>query len=139
MGPPAARYERHVDRPGQVWIGGRYEYRGGRYEWVGGRYEGARRGYSWHEPRWEMRDGVYVNVPGEWAVEGPRMAPPVLREERWAVRPGFIWIRGRWDWVGGDWSWAPGHYEAEHVGHRWREPRWELRGGTYVRVDGAWE
>ena len=24
------------------------------------------------------------------------------------------------------------------VGYRWREPRWEVRDGAYIRIDGGW-
>ncbi|MFT3694243.1 MAG: hypothetical protein QM831_13945 [Kofleriaceae bacterium] len=137
--PPAARFERHEVRRGQVWVGGSYQWRGGAYVWEPGRYEAERRGYRWREPRWEVRDGVYIRTEGGWIVDGPGMAPPALREERWEARRGFVFIRGRWDWVGGQYSWVPGHYEKERVGHVWHEPRWEARDGVYVRVEGNWE
>lgn len=136
--PPALRYERHEPRRGYTWIGGRWDWRGGNYVWVGGRYEPERRGYIWREPRYEMRDGVYVNIDGGWVVTGPRAAPPVIREERWDARPGFVWIRGRWDWNGADWAWVGGHYERERTGYIWRDPRWEMRDGVYVKVEGDW-
>ncbi len=137
--PPAARFERHEERHGYAWINGRYDWRDGRYAWVGGRYERARPGYAWREPRWEMREGAYVRVEGEWYAPGPTLAPPMLREERWDPRPGFAYIRGHWAWQGGEWTWQRGHYEREHVGMRWREPRWEQRDGVYVSVEGGWE
>ena len=136
--PPAVRYERHVHRPGYVWINGGYDWRDGQYVWVGGRYERERRGYRWREPRWEVRDGVYVRIDGDWIVSGPVAAPPVIREERWAPRRGFVYVRGHWEWNGADWAWAPGHYERERVGYVYREPRWEMRDGVYVKIDGAW-
>jgi hypothetical protein len=137
--PPAARFERHENRRGYVWIGGNYEWRGGAYVWNPGRYEAERHGHRWREPRWETRDGVYVRTDGGWIVDGPGMAPPVIREERYEARRGFVWIRGQWDWGGGQWNWVPGHYERERAGHRWRERRWENRDGVYVNVEGGWE
>jgi hypothetical protein len=136
--PPALRYERHEPRRGYAWIGGRWDWRDGRYSWVAGRYEPERRGFIWREPRYELRDGVYVNIDGGWIAAGPRAAPPVLREERWEARPGQVWVRGHWDWNGADWAWVGGHYEGERAGFLWREPRWEMRDGVYVKVDGAW-
>src|SRR5258706_12133953 len=106
--PPAVRYERHGDRRGYTWVGGNYAWQGGAYVWQPGRYEAERRGYRWREPRWEVRDGVYMRVDGDWIVTGPWMAPPVLREERFETRSGFMWIRGQWDWRGGEWAWVPG-------------------------------
>ena len=139
MAPPAARFERHAERRGYLWIPGNYEWRNDNYVWVGGRYEAERRGYRWREPRWESRDGAYIRVEGDWAAMGPTAAPPALREERWEARHGFLYIRGRWDWRGDQWAWTPGHYERERVGHVWREPRWESQGGVYVQVGGTWE
>ena len=138
MGPPAARFERHEMRHGYVWINGRYDWDGGRYVWVPGRYEHERVGFRWREPRWEVRDGVYVRVDGGWDPLGPTAAPPPIRVERWAARPGFVWIRGHWDWRG-QWVWTPGHYERPRAGYVWREPHWEPQGGVYVQVGGTWQ
>src|SRR3569623_1735261 len=74
------RVERHENRRGYVCVCGYYEWRGGAYVWTPGRYEAERRGYRWREPRWEVRDGVYVRTDGGWIVDGPGMAPPVVRE-----------------------------------------------------------
>jgi hypothetical protein len=93
----------------------------------------------WREPRWEVRDGVYMRVEGGWFAPGPTMAPPVMRVEHWEPRAGSVWVRGRWDWANGQWVWAGGHYEAERPGYIWREPRWEMRDGVYVQVGGTWE
>ena len=136
--PPAVRYERHANRPGYVWVNGGWDWRDGRYVWAPGHHERERRGYRWREPRWEQRDGAYIRVDGGWMTAGPVAAPPVLREERWAPRPGFVWVRGYWDWRGDQWAWMPGHYERERVGYIWRDPRWEPRDGVYVRVEGTW-
>jgi hypothetical protein len=93
----------------------------------------------WREPRWEVRDGIYIRSEGGWMNEGPNAAPPALREERWEARHGFVYIRGHYDWANGQYGWTPGHYERERVGHVWREPRWEQRDGVYVSVGGVWE
>jgi hypothetical protein len=105
-----------------------------------GHYERERAGRHWREARWELRDGTYVLVDGDWEdmPMGPTAAPPELREERWEPRRGMVWIRGRWDWRGGNWEWLPGHYERERAGQRWTEGRWEMREGRYVWVEGVW-
>jgi hypothetical protein len=36
---------------------------------------------------------------------------PVLIEENFGFRTGFIWVRGHWDWNGGEWIWMPGFYQ----------------------------
>ncbi|HET9987897.1 MAG TPA: 5'-nucleotidase C-terminal domain-containing protein, partial [Kofleriaceae bacterium] len=36
------------------------------------------------------------------------------------------------------WEWRAGHWERERSGKRWREAKWENRGGQWVLVDGDW-
>lgn len=33
--------------------------------------------------------------------------------ESYSVRPGYIWVAGRWQWNGYEWIWQPGHYEID--------------------------
>src|SRR5205085_4726073 len=61
--------------------------------------------------------------------------PPPPQVETVSVRPGFVWIRGRWDWRGGQWVWAGGHWERERANQMWAEGRWEHRGTQWVWVD----
>ena len=92
-----------------------------------------------HRTKEERRDARRPPPPPEPAGAGPREAPPPLREEKMdAPRPGFVWVRGRWDWKGGKWDWVNGRWERERAGKKWREVRWELRDGYYSRVDGDW-
>ena len=80
-------------------------------------------------------------VDGDWieADVRPTAAPPPLREENFEARPGFVFVRGRWDWRNGNWAWIDGHWEKERPGKRWREARWEMRDGAYLLVDGDWD
>jgi WXXGXW repeat (2 copies) len=55
-----------------------------------------------------------------------------------SARPGFIWIRGRWDWRGGQWTWVGGHWERERAGYSYNEGRWERRGNGWYWVEGTW-
>src|SRR5262245_87555 len=105
-----------------------------------GRWERERGGKRWREARWELRDGAYVLVEGDWdeAPLYPTAAPPALREEKWEPRRGFVWVKGRWDWRNGEWAWVDGHMERERAKQRWLEGRWELRGDHYVWVEGSW-
>ncbi len=64
--------------------------------------------------------------------------PPPPRYERVEVRPGFVFISGRWVNHGGRWDWRPGYYERERVGYTWEQGRWETRGRNHVWVDGQW-
>jgi len=139
--PPPPRPERFTARAGFVWIPGRWQWNRGRYDWVAGHYERERANKRWREGRWELQNGAYVWIEGDWMDLDlrPRAAPPALREEVVEKRPGFVYVRGRWDWRNGNWEWLPGHYEKKHHGKRWREARWELRDGAYVLVDGDWE
>jgi hypothetical protein len=65
-------------------------------------------------------------------------APPPPRRERVTVRPGHVWIRGRWENVGGRWEWRAGYWQRERVGHVWEPGHWEQRGRRYYWVEGRW-
>jgi hypothetical protein len=64
--------------------------------------------------------------------------PPQPQVETVTVRPGFVWIKGRWNWTNGQWAWMGGHWERERAGYVWSEGRWERRGNRWVWVDGSW-
>jgi hypothetical protein len=64
--------------------------------------------------------------------------PPPPRYETIEVRPGFVFISGRWVSNGGRWVWRDGYYERERVGYRWEQGRWENRGRRHVWVEGGW-
>src|SRR5262245_21792333 len=64
--------------------------------------------------------------------------PPRAEVQITTARPGFIWVRGRWDWRHGQWVWIDGHYERERAGYMWTEGRWDRRGNQWVWVDGTW-
>lgn len=64
--------------------------------------------------------------------------PPQPRYEEVVVRPGFLFIQGRWNWNGGQWVWINGHYERERAGYAWDAGRWEMRGNRHVWVEGQW-
>jgi hypothetical protein len=108
---------------------------------MNGHYEKEHHGKKWREARWEHQGDNYVLVDGDWidADVRPTAAPPAMREEKFEARPGFVFVRGRWDWRNGNWEWMAGHWEKERPGKRWREARWEMRDGSYQLVDGAWD
>ncbi|HWM87340.1 MAG TPA: hypothetical protein VNO33_15920, partial [Kofleriaceae bacterium] len=66
-------------------------------------------------------------------------APPPPREERITVRPGYVWIRGRWERRGGEWEWRAGAWQRERRGYVWQPGHWERRGNRYYWVEGRWE
>ncbi|MFT3694733.1 MAG: hypothetical protein QM831_16410 [Kofleriaceae bacterium] len=89
--------------------------------------------------------GCYVQ--GRATVEGPpppvatvevEEEPPAPRYETIEVRPGFVWIGGRWARSGNRWVWRGGYYERERVGYSWEAGRWERRGNRHVWVEGRW-
>ena len=86
-----------------------------------------------------------VSGRGSMAVEttGPVVVyeepPPPRAEVQVTSRPGFVWIKGRWDWRGGRWEWVPGHWERERANHIRVAGRWELQGNRWVWIDGRWD
>lgn len=55
------------------------------------------------------------------------------------VRPGFVFVQGRWHRQGGRWVWHAGHWERVRANHVWIDGRWERRGRGHVWVEGRWE
>jgi hypothetical protein len=64
--------------------------------------------------------------------------PPPPRVVRVDVRPGFIYIQGRWVRNGGRWVWRDGRYERQRANQQWEQGRWERRGRNHVWVEGRW-
>ena len=64
--------------------------------------------------------------------------PPPPQQERYDMRAGQVWIKGRWDWQGGQWVWMPGHYENDRNGYMYSDGRWEQHDGSWHWVDGTW-
>ena len=81
---------------------------------------------------------VHGHVDGPVAVVEVQDEPPAPRYETIEVRPGFVFIGGRWVNNGGRWDWRPGYYERERVGYSWEAGRWETRGRSHVWVEGRW-
>jgi len=86
--------------------------------------------------------GCLVTAHGEVAapvaVVEVQEEPPAPRYETIEVRPGFVFIGGRWVNNGGHWNWRAGYYERERVGYAWEQGRWETRGRSHVWVEGRW-
>jgi hypothetical protein len=85
-------------------------------------------------------------VSGEAEVQGPapvatvevEQEPPPPQQEVVVVRPGFVWVAGRYNWNGARYVWMPGHHERERVGYAWAPGRWERRGRRHVWIEGGW-
>ena len=82
-----------------------------------------------------------VHGSGSMAVETTGVVyqePPPPQVETVEVRPGFVWIKGRYNWQNGQWAWVGGHWERERAGYVWTDGRWEHRGNQWVWVEGSW-
>ena len=64
--------------------------------------------------------------------------PPAPRPETQMERPGFIWIKGRWNWANNQWVWIDGHWERQKANQVWVEGRWEKRGTSWHWIEGSW-
>jgi hypothetical protein len=142
-----------------VWIAGRYDWKG-KWEWVAGHWERERAGKQWRAGHWDKNGATWAFTEGAW-VDGaapppvpppgppgppppvvndhrPHQPPPPNRAETATMKPGFVWVTGRWDWKDDKWAWIDGHYERQRAHKRWREARWEAKDGAYALVDGDW-
>lgn len=158
--PPVANDERVVERPGFMWVKGRWTFSHGAWVWVPGRLERQRPGYVWEVGRWEQRGSAWYWVEGRWVAGSvettaraptavtrtfapsvyPTSAPPPVRVETVVRgREGFIWVPGNWEWRAGEWTWLDGHWARQEVDKVWVPARWELQGSYYVKVEGHWE
>lgn len=66
-------------------------------------------------------------------------APPQPQVWVTEVRPGFVFVQGRWHRQGGRWVWHAGHWERVRANQVWVDGRWERRGRGHVWVEGRWE
>lgn len=86
--------------------------------------------------------GCVVRGTGHAYVSGPVVEveeePPPPRVVRVDVRPGFLYIDGRWERRHNQWVWRDGYYERERVGYVYAPGRWERRGRGHVWVEGRW-
>lgn len=66
-------------------------------------------------------------------------APPPPRYQPVVVRPGYVWVRGRWELRYGRWVWIRGHYVTYRAGYSYRPGRWVRQvDGRYRWYPGAW-
>jgi YXWGXW repeat-containing protein len=139
--PPPPRVENHeAVRAGFYWHAGQWDWANGSWQWTAGHWERVRNGKKWRPHRWERRGDVFVKIDGDYIDVDihPRAAPPPPREESFAPRAGFVFVRGNWEWRDGEWQWIPGHWERERAAQRWIEAHWEQRGDHWELVAGHW-
>jgi hypothetical protein len=66
--PPPPRDEVvPAPRHGYVWAAGHWEWKHNRHTWVPGSWIRARKGYVYHAPTWEERNGSWHMRRGSWA------------------------------------------------------------------------
>jgi hypothetical protein len=67
VAPPPPREEVvPAARPGYVWRGGYWDYRGNKHQWVKGAYIRERRGYHWVPHEWKEDHGRWTLHQGTW-------------------------------------------------------------------------
>jgi hypothetical protein len=81
--------------------------------------------------------GTYHGPSAGVVVYDPPPSPPPRRHV--VVRPGYVWIEGRYDYHGGRYVWRDGYYERERRGHVYRPGRWQRSGRGHVWVEGRWD
>jgi hypothetical protein len=68
--PPRPRVIHVRQRPGYVYVQGRWTWDGYDWRWVDGHYVRQRPGYVYSQGRWVQRGGRYVWVDGGWRTRG---------------------------------------------------------------------
>lgn len=64
--------------------------------------------------------------------------PPPPRVETFSARPGFVFVKGRWNRQNSQWVWVDGHWDRERSGYAWNDGRWERRGNRWEWIEGRW-
>lgn len=125
VSPPSASVCFFEDKPGHVWVHGRWARQEGQWVWQPGYHEPARPGMVWMNGFWDRQDGTFVWVDGKWAParEGQVFVPGHLDQRGTAN----VWIRDRWEPVREGEVWVPGAWTVEDGEQRWTDGRWETR------------
>ncbi len=69
-GPPPPRAYVPENRPGYIWVEGRWDRRGGQWAWMDGHWERQRANHRWEQGRWERRNNGHVWIEGRWIIQG---------------------------------------------------------------------
>ncbi len=122
--PPAPLDPYYTDKPGHVWVHGRWARNDGQWVWQEGYYEKERPGQVYCNGFWDRKDGSFVWVDGYWKEPraghvyvpgywGYRGTTYVWIRERWEKeRPGQVWVPGAWEDVDGEKAWNDGHWDS---------------------------
>jgi hypothetical protein len=68
--PPPPRYVEIYERPGYVWIDGRWDWTGSQWVWADGYYVRERPGYVYSQGNWRRNGSQWVWVTGGWRTRG---------------------------------------------------------------------
>jgi hypothetical protein len=82
---------------------------------------------------------IFVLLAG-CVVARPSFAPPPLKKEVRAVKPGpnFIWTSGHWKWSGSKYYWVSGRWTKNRRSHTWVTGHWARKGNHWVYIKGHW-
>lgn len=64
--------------------------------------------------------------------------PPPPQVEPVQLRPGYVFIPGRWMAHNGQWLWVAGRWEPERSGYVWSPGRWQRQPRGWLWVEGSW-
>ena len=146
--PPQDQVETVNERPGHVWIRGRWDWQNNQWAWVGGHWEAERAGFAWQAGRWERRGNQWHWVEGRWAGGGSVTVTTTHDHHD----GGGVVVRDHRDGGGATVTVDAGiypsaappavrveNYGAPRNGFLWISGRWDWRGGQWAWVDGHWE
>jgi hypothetical protein len=120
--PPAPRDPYFVDKPGEVWVHGRWAWLDHQWVWQPGHHEKAREGQELVCGRWERRKNAYEWIESAWVPK----------------RPGFAFAPGHWDWRSTQFVWILDSWEPEKTGMVWVPGRWIEGSDGKLFIDGHW-
>jgi hypothetical protein len=121
--PPEPRDVFFEERPGQIWVHGRWARTEGQWMWQEGWYEPEREGFVYCNGRWEKKGPTFVWVDGTWE---PERVGFVYLPGYWGDRNGtYVWIQGRWEKERPSEVYIKGSWTIEDGEPKWTDPRWE--------------
>ena len=68
------------------------------------------------------------------------IAPPAPQAEPTIERPGYFWVKGRWEWhpAASQWNWLYGHWEKQRADQTWEPGHWDQHAGVWRWTEGHW-
>jgi hypothetical protein len=164
--PPPRPDTPTVERPGFIWVHGRWTWQNNQWVWLDGHWDRERAGQAWADGHWEKRGTSWHWIEGNWAAGGggePGMIAnpprpnggeqPIVRDHRTeepAPPPQEPVVRDHR--TGGNLSVTISAvptgeppaarmdaHEATKAGFVWQNGRWNWVNGKWEWVPGHWE